>query len=444
MKNVLIGVIVALVLLSAKAALADSSLDRIHVQLMQIRAAHNGRAPIAYHYPGGGAGDRGATPALTDVKHELRDWIEARLRQFPHKDDPDSLAKALNAELDAADLTCAAPRQPQRCTPNEYGFDGTGYLTGISIETAPGSIWYAGQDPNHQRVEQAVFVVKTQIGILCGSDTSAYVYEWSDNRLQRVLADEQIIAPGKPYTPQTIDAVQIASPAEKSKTRNVLVLGHQEWCSSSWYDTYHRIWRTTSDGEPASLLLSDATWSFLGNDPPIEGSISSREALIEFRVGSLDPGVHSYETIRHYALDGPKPHRIDPIALGPRAFTEEWLKANWNDGRAWSDPASMAALRTWYGKLHAENPLGEFYDTTHCGAHSDLWQVGIDFTKEDRAINEKQKYVGSVYFAVRWRPPYHFQMTAIGTKPLAACKEVDQDADADRTLFPIQDWVGWK
>ena len=172
MKNVLIGVIVALVLLSAKAALADSSLDRIHVQLKQIRAAHNGHAPIAYHYPGGGAEDRGATPVLMDVKHELRDWIEARFRQFPHKDKSDDLAKALNAELDAADLTCAAPRQPQRCAPNTYGFDGTGYLTGISIETDQDSILFSNQGT----VARAVFIVETNIGILCGSDESAYVY----------------------------------------------------------------------------------------------------------------------------------------------------------------------------------------------------------------------------------------------------------------------------
>jgi hypothetical protein len=439
MRNVLVGVFAALILLSADAAVADPALDRIHAQLMQIRAAHNVHAPIVYHNAGGV--DRGETPGLMDVKHELRDWIETRLRQFPRKDDPNSLAKTLNAELDAADLTCTAPRQPHRCAPNEYGFDGTGYITGVSIETDQGSVMYSGQD---QRVARAVFVVKTDVGILCGSDESAYVYEWSNNHLLRVLDDEQIIAPGKPYTPQAIDAVHVTPPAEKSKARNVLVLGHQEWCSSTWYDTYHRIWRTTSDGKPAVLLLSNATWSWLNNDPPIEGSINSEQALIEFRVGSLDNGVHSYEAVRHYALDGLGPHRIDPIALGPRAFTEEWLKADWNDGRDWSDPAGVAALRTWHGKLHAEILLGEFRDTTHCGAHPDLWQVGIDFTKEDHDINEKQKYVGPVYFAVRWRPPYHFQMVAIGTRPSASCHEVDEDADADRTLFPVQDWVGWK
>lgn len=443
MRNVLIGVFAALVLVSAEAAVADPALDRIHAQLMQVRAAHNAHSPIAYHHDG--AVDRGARPVLMDVKHELRDWIETRLRQFPHEDDPDGLAKTLSAELDAADLTCTAPQQPRRCTPNDYGFDGIGYITGVSIEMVPGSVSYTGQDPSRQSVARGIFVVKTDIGILCGGDESAYVYEWSNNRLRRILDDEQIIALGRPYTPQTIDAVHVTPPMEKSKTRNILVLGHEGWCSSTWYDTYHRVWRTTPDGKPAVLLLGNATWSWLGaNDPPIEGSISSTDALIEFRVGSLDDGVHSYETVRHYALDGPKPRRIDPIALGPRAFTEEWLKADWNDGNAWSDPAQVAALRMWHKKLHAGFLLGAFGDTTRCGTHSDLWQVAIDFAKEDRDINKEQKYVGPVYFAVRWRPPYHFQMAAVGTKPLASCRDTDEEADIDRTLFPIQDWVGWK
>lgn len=428
MRNVLIGILAALVLLSAGTAFADPVLDRIHTQLILVRAVHKVPAPIAYHDAGGD--NRGATPVLMDVKHELRDWIETRLRQFPRKDDPDSLAKTLNAELDAADLTCTAPRQPHRCTPNEYGFDGTGYITDVSIAT--------------DSVAHGIFVVETDIGILCGADESAYVYDWSNNRLLRVLDDEQTIAPGKSYTPQAIDAVHVTPPMEKSKTRNVLVLGHEEWCSSTWYDTYHRIWQTTSEGKPAVLLLSNATWSWLNNDPPIEGSINSEEALIEFRVRSLDTGVHSYETVRHYALDGPHPRRIDPIALGPRAFAEEWLKADWSDGSAWSDPAHGAALRTWHEKLHVEYLEGEFRDTKHCGAHSDLWQVGIDFTNEVRDSNAKRKYVGPIYFSVRWSPPYHFQMAAIGTKPSASCRDVDQDADADRTLFPIQDWVGWK
>jgi hypothetical protein len=428
----------------ANAFAADPVLERIHAQLMEVRAKRATHPLHVYNYEGDDARDRGATPMLMYVKHELRDWIEAQLRQFRRNDDPASLAKALSAKLDAADLTCTSPKELARCTSDGSDFDGTGYLTGLSIDMQQYSVVYSEKAANHEGEARAVFVVKTDAGILCGTDESAYVYEWSDNHLQRILSDEQLIASDKPYAPQYIDAVQITPLSDKTKTRNILVLGHQGWCSSTWYDTYHRIWRATSDGKPAQLLLSNATWSWLDNEPPIEGSINGKEALVEFRVGSLDGDVHSYETIRHYALDGPQPQRIDPIALGPRAFTEEWLKADWKDGNAWSDPSSLAALQQWHGKLHADFLLGDFTDTTHCSGQIDLWQVGVDFTKEDRSINNKQKFVGPVYFTVRWRPPYHFQMMAVSASPQTSCAAVDKEADADRTLFPVQDWVGWK
>jgi hypothetical protein len=427
-----------------EAAAGDPVLDRIHSQLLKLRPTHNSHPLHVFNYGGDSAKDRGATPILMDVKHELRDWIETQLHQFHRDDDPASLVKALNATLDAADLTCNSPKEPTRCTSSDSDFDATGYITGVSIAMQQYSVTYSESAPNHEGGAHAVFIVKTSVGILCGTDESAYVYEWSDNRLQRVLDDEQIIDPGRPYTPQYIDAVHVTPLSEKSKTRNILVLGHQGWCSSTWYDTYHRIWRTTPEGKPALLLLSNATCSWLDNDPPIEGSINSREALVEFRVGSLDAGVHSYETIRHYALDGPQPQRIEPIALGPRAFVEEWLKADWKAGSAWSDPSDLPALQRWREQLLAGPLFGEFTDTMHCAEQADLWEVGIDFTKEDRAINDKRRYVGLVYFTVRWRPPYRFQMVAIRTTPTASCIKVDEDADADRTLFPVQEWVGWK
>jgi hypothetical protein len=192
-------------------------------------------------------------------------------------------------------------------------------------------------------------------------------------------------------------------------------------------------------------LLSDTTYSWLGgNDPPIEGSIGKEQALVEFRVPSLDAGVHSYEEIRHYGLNPAKVQRVDPIALGPRAFTEEWLKADWQQSEAWSEAPNPQLLRDWHQRLHASFLVGEFGDTTKCSARPDSWQVALRLRDEDRQINEAQDYAGAAYFLVRWTPPYRFRMMAVGLRPLSECSTVDQDADADRALFPIQDWEGWK
>ena len=46
----------------------------------------------------------------------------------------------------------------------------------------------------------------------------------------------------------------------------------------------------------------------------------------------------------------------------------------------------------------------------------------------------------SVYFLVRWRPPYHFTMMDISDKPWPRCTQEDREADEWRTLFNTQEW----
>jgi hypothetical protein len=64
-----------------------------------------------------------------------------------------------------------------------------------------------------------------------------------------------------------------------------------------------------------------------------------------------------------------------------------------------------------------------------CPNARDTWQVGINF--EDRQPNP------SVYFLVRWRPPYQFRMINVSDRPWTECTEEDREADEEpRTLFP--------
>jgi hypothetical protein len=134
-----------------------------------------------------------------------------------------------------------------------------------------------------------------------------------------------------------------------------------------------------------------------------------------------------YEAIWHYRIQGDKLDRIDPIALNPRDFTEEWLTQPWSQSELWSQPSARTALQS----VHDDDNGGEFAPTLHCRQRPDLWQVRID-----RSSQEK----GSVYFLVRWRPPYHFTMVQALNSPSSDCTEQDPSADEPATLFPIQDW----
>ena len=79
--------------------------------------------------------------------------------------------------------------------------------------------------------------------------------------------------------------------------------------------------------------------------PPIQGSVALNDVLVEFTVGSIDGGVHSRQAIRHYSIDQDQVQRIDPLALNPRDFVDEWLTDDWRAAAFWSDSASRRSVR---------------------------------------------------------------------------------------------------
>jgi len=337
--------------------------------------------------------------------------------------DVDAFTLRLNDELRKADLFCEGPSREStdRCVDKKaWETNGIGFLAAIDI-----------------RREQfdRILVIRTSVGIRCAFDQSAYAYLWRKCAWQRFWQSEQEIAPGRPYTPQYIESVGISWPDKETDDRLVLTLGSERGCISNFHDVYFRLWRANPARQQPTLLLDRAEYVYLGrHDPPIVGSVGESDASIEFTTTSLDVGVHSYQTVRHYRIDGERVLRIDPIALSPSSFIEEWLKSDWAESAQWHASHPLASLEHWHRKFHAA--FGEYIgDTQHCHKNSDLRQVGIAFGDSD------VEPPTNVYFLVRWRPPFHFEMVDVSLKPRADCNEPDQDAeDSHRTLFPIQDW----
>jgi hypothetical protein len=279
-------------------------------------------------------------------------------------------------------------------------------------------------------------ILQSGIGIECGYDDSAYLYSWSDEGWRRVWQNEQNVYTEEAYKPQSIEAVLI-SPYSKANDYLVLTLGTQPWCSSSWRSVYYRAFRLGPD--PGSLpLVEGAEAAYLGVEPPIQGSVTRDDVLVEFTIGGIDVGVHSRKAIRHYKIDGERVRRIDPLALSPRDFVDEWLTHDWKEAALWSESANRVSMRGWHTRLHKDLVFGDFISpTTHCPAMPDLWQVGVDFSDPPTPIGVEPK---GAWFLVRWRPPYRFTMVDVSDRPSPACTEEDSKADEDRTLFPVREW----
>ena len=314
---------------------------------------------------------RGATPELTTAKHQLRDWIESRLEGLKSDGDAAYFAGGINNALVAAQLPDSV---------DEQNFLGT--IRAVQLRRAGG-----------------LLILTTSVGILCGEDDSDYAYQWSDGHWKRSWESEQNdYAPNK-YVPQYIEGIEVRQ-SLKDKTRLVLTLGSESWCASNWHPVYYRLWRIDSTG---TKLLLDEThpWAWVNGGGYVVGAVNEGDALIEFATSSIDGGVHNRQVVRHYIIEQDRARRVDPVALSPRDFVDEWLTRPWTESAAWSN---SAALQAWREKL--DTITGEFESPTkHCQT-PDLWQVGF----------------GGSYFLVRWQPPYHFTMMNVSGKPWPLCK----------------------
>ncbi len=351
------------------------------------------------------ADTRGAAPELTVAKHQLRDWIESQLPPDGQLKDTAELVRNLTTRLKAM--------RPLPGIEDQDGFWNAFGEIGIRLHR-----------------DSEFLVIATAFGILCGADESAYIYRWRDGRWRRLWETEQNSDSVKEYRPQIISSILISPFARNAPERLVLTLGFESWCSSAWHPVFYRLWRIASDLDGSKLLLERSDMADIANDPPISGSVGTADALVQFygwKIGSLRRAF-----VRHYRVVNGTVHRVDPAALSPSDFVDEWLTQPWTEIAAWSDDASVKALQEWHQKLHQDFISGEFgYPTMHCRQRPDLWQVSINFA--DYGEPELNRY-----FLVRWRPPYRFTMFQISEHPSPDCTEHDPEADQPHTLFPSQ------
>ncbi len=277
-------------------AAEDPRLAAIHVLLATIRAAPIGDA-------------RGATPALTNVKHQLRDWVESRLATLQWTDagwtiNPAVLKEQLNDELSHADLFCP---QNTKCWENRLG-----YLDRLVLE-----------------IQSGFLVVHTSIGIqVCGTDDSAYIYESTDNHWHRIWQSEQNNYEEMTYLPQRLVKVKI-SPTDwrlESGHREHLIvtIGVFPWCTSVWQPVYYRVWQTKSNH--SELLLLDGSEQ-ADIDAPIHARARQNDVFIEFEIIADD--AMRVSELRPYVLENGTLHRADPVALTPQGFVSFWLRHPW-------------------------------------------------------------------------------------------------------------------
>jgi hypothetical protein len=260
--------------------------------------------------------------------------------------------------------------------------------------------------------------MNTDVGVPCGFDRSIYLYEWRENRWNRRFALETRDYRRAAYSPQEVVELRL-SPADARGSRLILTTGWPPACMSVWHTLFIRLFRVDTT---QTLLLAQTPPANLGEDPAYSARLEPAGALVEFAGSSIDADILIRKHVLHYEVDRDKVRRIEPIALSPQDFVDEWLTRPWSEMAAWSDPQ----LASWHKKLHKDFVSGEYNAAQRC-ARPGQWQVSIDF---DGQVS---------YFSLIERGNYRFRMLGISDGPQPDCSgqnELLRLGDPNLTLFP--------
>jgi len=146
-----------------------------------------------------------------------------------------------------------------------------------------------------------------------------------------------------------------------------LVARREVQCNSFWNQLSYEVYR----GAVRVFAGRHSIW--LG-----EGSytvdLQPDELTIRLQSNSIDPGLLIRTHVLRYRLRGGKATRLDPVALEPRDFVDEWLTQPWSVMRSRSEPG----LETWHRRLYsAEGVFGEFEWVRERAGKPGDWEVKV-------------------------------------------------------------------
>jgi hypothetical protein len=329
---------------------------------------------------------------LALAKRQLLDWAETRLQTFGREATPEALTNALSKELDAVLIPVREDKEMD-------------FLGGMGVEFS------------RPTGELAWLQMSTVLGVQCGSDRSVYLYEWRENRWNRRFAMEIDDYQKDRYGPKNSVELQVSAPDSRG-ARLVLATAWPPHCTSLWHSLYIQLFRFDAS---QTLLWEAAPLANTGEDPA-HSRLEPGGALVEFSGASIDSGIFIRKYVLHYAAEGVKVRRIEPIAVSARDFVDEWLRNSWAEMEPWSNPSFAA----WHKRLHTDSVSGGFSAVRQCVGSGD-WQVAIDIRET------------TYYFFVNDRGGYRFRMSGAGEQPRSDCtgpNQVGESGDSQPTLFP--------
>jgi hypothetical protein len=330
--------------------------------------------------------------AIRGLHLALRDWIESRIpgdkASFGHG--LSSLESAMRTNLSEAGLD---EKHARKLAANDDFGPGVGYVE-FKFQRWP-------ELPD-------TLLVTAGVSIPCGVDEAAYLYRFDATSRTRAVED----TPGPSFGHTQ---VELSQPDPVGRRSLLLVhLGVQ--CASVWTGMKYSVYRLGTLPCAPEKLLSETLRINLENGP--EFDLKPQGVTLEFLDRDADPEIWLRTHIHKFAFtDGAR--RVDPVALQPQDFVEEWLTRPWAEMQS----RSLAETEFWHTKLSGNSVGGTYSTVLPCRSRPELWLIGLAMDEKDLS-----KPV-STYFLVHELSKYHYQMEAVGRHAPTGCtgKSIDLD-----------------
>jgi hypothetical protein len=201
------------------------------------------------------------------------------------------------------------------------------------------------------------------------------------------------------------------SPPDSAGHWFVAVKSVAPWCNSTWSEIRYALLRP---GETASAPKtigkgSDSIW--WGTEDMGTLSVTKDSADFRFHAESIDDGVHDRVWIRHFRVAGDSVARIQPVAVSPRDFVDEWIVAPWAQAKDWSRKDRMTLLHAAHEIAQGEKKDEgfEFSAAQKCSDAPDHYQITLAPMDESKPS----------YFQLRGTGA--FTMLSVDRAPAKAC-----------------------
>jgi len=338
-----------------------------------------------------------AQQTIATMKSALGDFISAYLQCVSLQPDPARITSDLSALGHAFEMP-SGPIPKEDIPPDfgKFGFE-------LSFHTR------LFENPR-------LLGVTANFSIECGGDTVLLIFSRSAESWKEVLRWQK-----RPYA--TVAGGTLAfdygiSPPDDAGQWFLVTHDVAPWCSSTWSDIRYSVLRPTPDPDRPKSLFSGSDFMWWGNEDFGTLAVQKGAFDLRFHSASIDAGVHNRVWIRHYSVIGDAIRRIQPVAVSPRDFVDEWIVSPWRQAAQWSSNSAIAELRQahdeWSRRKKTDINLLEYYSVHRCAEIPGRYQVEVA-----EETGPKFETARSFYFQVRGNGDY--TMLRVSDKSDAKC-----------------------